>query len=181
MLVAHSGPGAPSPAIQEGHAVAASTCSKHSASGCAHQEASSSSCPRQPSPRKPRPRSDRNSGFTLIEALVALTILALSLTTLFQSYSSGLHLVRTMDDHLKARTLARSLLNEGAYLAPTTDLDRKGTVGVLDWSLKVTPAPARLSPDEQENRWRLYQVTAVVDIPGRRSIRFDTLVMGSRR
>lgn len=132
-------------------------------------------------PRQARRRSKSSAGFTLIEALVALTILALSLTVLFQSYSSGLTLVRTMDDHLNARTLARSLLSEGALLASTTNLNRQGREGALDWSLTVSPAPVRLSPDDERNPWRLYQVTATVDIPGRRPIRLDTLVMGSKR
>ena len=58
-----------------------------------------------------RKRAER--GFTLIEALAAIVILALSLTALLSAHDTGVRGAAAIDDHLQARLLAQSLLARG--------------------------------------------------------------------
>ena len=56
-----------------------------------------------------RSRND-SKGFTLVEVLVAFTILALTLVVLLQLFGGGLRAVSASERHLMATMLARSVL-----------------------------------------------------------------------
>ncbi|MDN3578064.1 prepilin-type N-terminal cleavage/methylation domain-containing protein [Chitinimonas viridis] len=57
-------------------------------------------------------QSKRQRGFTLLEVLVALTILGLGLASLLIAYSGSLRLTQRAQDQTVAATLARSKLDE---------------------------------------------------------------------
>jgi len=57
-------------------------------------------------------RSRNNLGFTLIEVLVALAILALALVVLLQAFGVGLRAGRVSERYLMATMLARSVLDD---------------------------------------------------------------------
>ena len=61
-------------------------------------------------------------GFTLLEVLVAMTILGLAIVTLIQLSSQGLRLLRLSDDHQQAVLLADRL-------ARTTEIRSEGVDG----------------------------------------------------
>lgn len=56
------------------------------------------------------PAKNRSRGFTLIEVLVALAVLALALGVLFQIFSTGLNNSRVAEAYAKATLLAQSKL-----------------------------------------------------------------------
>jgi general secretion pathway protein I len=56
--------------------------------------------------------SSRCRGFSLLEVLVAFTILAMLLGALFQVFSSGLHAARSGDGFTRATVIAQSRLAE---------------------------------------------------------------------
>ncbi|MDE2075284.1 MAG: type II secretion system protein [Alphaproteobacteria bacterium] len=81
-------------------------------------------------------------GFTLLEVLVALTILGLSLSVLLAIFSQTLSREGARDRAFEARALARSLIAE-ARAAPTlTAGARRGTSpSGLTWRVVATPYP----------------------------------------
>jgi general secretion pathway protein I len=78
----------------------------------------------------------QDEGFTLLEVLIALTILALSATTLFGAFFGALEQSRQDAFASEARILAHSLLvEEGRSLSAT---DRQGvTPSGFEWSVHV--------------------------------------------
>jgi general secretion pathway protein I len=79
-------------------------------------------------------------GFTLIEVLVALTILSLSLGIIFSVFSVGLRGKRAAEDYETATLLAESRLNSIGIDEPIREGE---TVGQFDdrfwWKTVVTP------------------------------------------
>lgn len=59
----------------------------------------------------------RSEGFSLLEVLVALTILGIGVVSLIQLFSGSLGTVKKSEDYSKALIYARSLLDE-AYSMP---------------------------------------------------------------
>mgnify|MGYP000456575472 CR=1 FL=1 len=65
-------------------------------------------------------RSSRNSGFTLIEVMVALAILGVGLTGIIELFSGGLRLARASMDYTEAVNYARVKMEE-ITLKPTVE------------------------------------------------------------
>jgi general secretion pathway protein I len=74
---------------------------------------------------QPCDRSDR-SGFTLIEVLVAFTILGVALLALFDVFSTGLKNVKVSEGYATATTLAESKLATLGVTGPLVDQVQKG-------------------------------------------------------
>jgi general secretion pathway protein I len=103
-------------------------------------------------------RRRASSGFTLLEALVAIVVLALSLSALMPSHNAGLRSIAGVDDHLRARLLAQSVLAEwshGRDLKPGTI---EGHYGKFLWTLSVAPMDEPPPPDAPERVWALYEL-----------------------
>jgi general secretion pathway protein I len=89
------------------------------------------------------PQSD-DRGFTLIEVLVALTILALSLTVLFSIFGHSLARHAESQSRMAARTIASSLLAQAEAAATLSPGESTGTVKPdLSWTLRVFPYGSR--------------------------------------
>ena len=88
-------------------------------------------------------RKRGSAGFTLLEALIAIVILALSLSALLQLYSTGLRGIATIDDNLRARLLAQSVMAEVSY-------DR----GLRPGRLQGRSRPVRMDPLDHALRGR---------------------------
>jgi prepilin-type N-terminal cleavage/methylation domain-containing protein len=99
-------------------------------------------------------------GFTLLEVLVAMTILGLALVTLLQLSAQGLRLLRLSEDYQEAVLLADRLAR-GTEAAP--ERVEAGQQGPLRWERRITlvPVPEELTPAAGP-RSRLYAVSVAV-------------------
>jgi general secretion pathway protein I len=87
-------------------------------------------------------RRRRQSGFTLIEIIVSLAILAVALGTLFQAFSTGLRATTVTDRQAAATLLAQSLLDRIGQDIPLAAGERAGvSADGLRWSITVGPSP----------------------------------------
>jgi general secretion pathway protein I len=116
----------------------------------------------------------RDGGFTLIEVLVALTILSLSLGVLFGIFSQDLSRTRDTERATEARMLAQSLLAETATTAPQSYGETDGASGTgLSWQLKVSPYPQH---DDQNAQLHAAVVSATITWQGSGAPRSLTLM-----
>lgn len=81
-----------------------------------------------------------NRGFSLLEVLVAFTILAMLLGALFQVFSGGMHAARTGDRHTRAAIIAQSRLAAVGVEYPLDEGVASGTVDD-DYHWRVTIGP----------------------------------------
>jgi general secretion pathway protein I len=84
-------------------------------------------------------KAGAESGFTLIEVLVALTILSISLATLLAIFLQGLDRARESSNEASARVLAQSLLTQ-AKAAPNLAFGASaGAVNGFLWRTQIVP------------------------------------------
>lgn len=126
------------------------------------------------------PGHNREAGFTLLEALVALAVLALSFAALFEVYTGGLSTVSATDGHLRARLLAQSLMAEVRAGAPTPGA-LNGRNGDMTWTITTRPAPELSADVGPQNPWRAYAVEVAVTWPPGRVVRLETVRLGKAR
>jgi general secretion pathway protein I len=108
----------------------------------------------------------RQSGYTLIEVLVAFMILALALTVLMRIFSGGLRNVSVSSDYAVATLIAESRLAAAGIDAPLTPGETSGTEGErFEWTISVQdyqPWPGYRSTARGVDA---YRVTVTVEWP----------------
>lgn len=120
------------------------------------------------------------AGFTLLEALVALAILALSFAALFEVYTGGLATVSATDGHLRARLLAQSLMAEVRAGTPNPGA-LSGRNGDMTWTITTRPADGLSGDVGPQNPWRAFAVEVAVTWPPGRVVRLETVRLGKIR
>ena len=119
----------------------------------------------------------KQMGFSLLEVLVAFSILAVSLGILFQIYSKGAYSARLADEYANAVTIAQSRLsNVGIESLPD--------VGIYEDNNEKFHWVTRVKAVEEVNEWeqRLKLIKREVEVEvswqskgGIRSVRLNTL------
>lgn len=97
---------------------------------------------------QPRTRPwEPEAGFTLLEVLVALTILSLAVVTLIQLSSQSLRLMKTSADYQGAAQLADRIATERE---PTEEGVDSGSEGPFQWERQVSlvPLPVEFTPKD---------------------------------
>jgi general secretion pathway protein I len=119
------------------------------------------------------------AGFTLVEIIVALAILALSLNVILPTISDALWRTSEAEAQAEAASLARSLLAQAGISVPLQNGEAAGRFdNGFRWRLEVTPY-GRI---DQTMRVRAYKVVAEVfwdDPRHERSIALTTLRLGA--
>ena len=131
------------------------------------------------------------SGFSLLEVLVAFVILTLVAATLFKLFSGALANASAAEDYSRAVLIAESVLAETASLKPLREGTREGTAddGRIRWSARIAPytppdVPADVELAAQTIATRLYRVSVDVEFPaptgGTRTLALATTRIGAK-
>ena len=119
---------------------------------------------------------NRQSGFTLLETLIAFSILAISLGTLYATFQDALSRT-TRDEHLfQATALANSVLTQASV--PTADLPQHGSGRWRDFDYTINASRTTHSTNASDAPACCKRVTVKVSWPapsGTRSIQLSTL------
>ena len=97
-------------------------------------------------------------GFSLLEVLVALAIMALSLGAIYQVAGGSTRGVQMAEVRTQAVTLALSLL-DSRTVVPAGGFSEQGVSGDLLWQMQAIPYP---TGHEAAPGWPLYQVEVIV-------------------
>src|SRR6478609_4529831 len=133
----------------------------------------------------------RQSGFSLLEVLVAFIIVALVVTALFRLYGGALGNASAADEWTRALLVAQSRLALAASAQPLREATDAGSDadGRIDWRTSVTPyvppdGDADLERASEAMATRLFRVTVDVRFPGlagqSRTLTLSTLKVGQR-
>jgi hypothetical protein len=114
----------------------------------------------------------------LLEALIAIAILALSLSVLMPSHNAGLRALAAVDQHLQARLLAQSLLAELPHDRRLRAGTMEGNFDQFAWTLSISPLDSQQPRGASVGGWVLYRLALVVSWPRNRRIELQTLRMG---
>jgi len=96
------------------------------------------------------------SGFSLLEVLVAFTIMAIALGVLYHAAGGSVRGAQATDRNTRALILAQSLLSLNSAV-PRQGFRLSGSTanGEFDWSLSSEPYPLTLDPLPPQNLQRL--------------------------
>jgi general secretion pathway protein I len=123
----------------------------------------------------------RQRGFSLLEMLVAISILGLTLGTLYQAVSGATRNVRTDERYTYSVELARSVLANNAVV-PARGVNKAGeTAGGFRWRVVSRPVPGA-GPRNTFAQLRQIEVTVAWDEGSRtREVALHSVVEVSRR
>ena len=123
-------------------------------------------------------RSRRQSGFSLLEVLVAFAILSISLGVLLQIFATGLRNAGVADDYTRATLYAESILAAIGRETPLTEGARNGPIDdQFSWRGTVKAYTENM-PDTEKTRVQVYRVRVEVFWPSllqTRSVVLETL------
>lgn len=128
----------------------------------------------------------KQQGFSLLEILIAFSILALSIGILLKVFSGGVNTAVIAEDYTVATQIAESLLTKAGSEIPLKEHQSKGEENdKYHWQLLITPYNLR-SEQFEPNKLpaEFYKVTVTVawdedDINGRQ-IQLSTLKLGAK-
>lgn len=143
------------------------------------------------------------AGFTLLETLIALAILAIALVSLYEAQTQGARATGVASGYAQARILAQALLADAMSPRGKAPAARNGQEGRFVWSVAVAPETAAwaqiASKDEESSTggreaftltrnaagakrsWRMYRVRVTVGWDNSRRIALDALKLGAAR
>lgn len=121
-------------------------------------------------------------GFSLLEVLAALTILAMGLSALYGSFGSAIRASDRSGERLVAVQLAQSLLEQHTAGRAFGDRVMRGRQGSYQWVVTVEPVedearPALSGPQPSQpaSPWQLQQIAVTVTWPRERRFQLETL------
>ena len=91
---------------------------------------------------------DSEAGFTLVETLVAFTILAGAIIVSFQIFASGLRQQAAVEDRKSVMTIARTELDRLALQPALQDETRLGQTGEVEWQITIKALAGNSAPQD---------------------------------
>jgi len=123
--------------------------------------------------------SRRSNGFTLIEVLVALVIMAVSLAALFNVFSTALRNTTAAESHALATTHAQTILARIGVEQPLTEGEISGRIDEkFSWRIDMHPLSVEDRSDANRIFVRPFRVAVTinwVDGLAERSVALETL------
>lgn len=104
-------------------------------------------------------RCSGQGGFSLVEVLCAVAIAAGSIAVLTSGVGGSLKGASMLDQHLGARLILQSILEDELAAAETSAAQREGDSGPYHWQLVIEPAAA---PGKLPDAYRMYRLTGTV-------------------
>ncbi len=98
----------------------------------------------------------RHAGFTLLEVVIALALMAMALVIVYRAIGSGVHSISDTSRYTRAIALAESVLDL-RQVVPAGGWSESGVWEDLQWSVSSTPFDRAPEP-----RIRLYRVEVIV-------------------
>lgn len=115
-----------------------------------------------------------SAGFSLVEVLCALAIVAISLVVLYRGLGSSQVAASYLEAQLGARLIAQSILADERQAPNTTADKREGESGMYKWRFAIEPASVAAIGD-LPSAYRLYRLTVEVTWQPRGRLVLDTL------
>lgn len=112
--------------------------------------------------------------------MIALVILSFALTALYEASSTSLRAITSSWAHMKARTLAETMLAEQTSLPITRPATTRGTYEQFEWEVDVAPGTGSWAELTTEHSWTLYLIRVTVRWPVGRSLVLETARLGPR-
>jgi general secretion pathway protein I len=113
------------------------------------------------------------AGFTLLEVLVAFTILTMTVVAVVQGFAQGLRLLRAAGDQQLAVLIADQKARE---VVIPTEGSEEGKEGMFDWERKISVVSAPdLTRTPASARWHVYQIDVTVRWGEKRRVEIVTL------
>ncbi len=119
----------------------------------------------------------RNSdaGFTMIEALVSLGIIAISLAAIGSLVASNVRATRRVDDRLSVVETARAVLTGLPDRSSLGLGNFRGDIGDNHWRVDVMPFSADFVDPSRATQWVPQTVVIRVESPTGQELRLDTV------
>jgi prepilin-type N-terminal cleavage/methylation domain-containing protein len=102
------------------------------------------------------------SGFTLLEALVALAVILAFAVVLGPHFSQARRIMADADGRVAAQVLLRSLLDAPFDRSGAANLSRNGETAGLRWRVSSEPVTAAAPPAADRSNWQAHRVIASV-------------------
>ena len=116
-----------------------------------------------------------SAGFTLIEVVVALAVLAVSLTAIGSLVASNIRATRALDQRLALATTARAILTGLPDREQLTLSNSSGDIAGHRWRLDLLPFVADFVDPRRTTPWVPQAVVLRVQSPSGQVLRVDTV------
>jgi hypothetical protein len=105
---------------------------------------------------------DKRSGFTLLEALVALTLLLMFVSVLVPYLFHARRIVDHAENRIAAQILLRTLINAPFNRSHLANVVRGGELDGLHWRIVASPMAVDIVPSDAAHSWTAYRVAVSV-------------------
>jgi type II secretory pathway pseudopilin PulG len=124
---------------------------------------------------------DKRSGFTLLEALVALTLLLAFVSVLGPYLFHARRIMDNSEQRVAAQILLRTLLNAPFDRSHLANAVRAGELNGLYWRIVTKPMAIDNAPSGSSPSWTAYRVAASVSWGGGQSVAAETVRLARSR
>jgi prepilin-type N-terminal cleavage/methylation domain-containing protein len=126
-----------------------------------------------------KPRLRGNSGFTMIEVLVAFVVLATLTLAVQRGLAASLSSMTRSEARLGAELVARTLISAPLGAGPSALRSQTGSMNGYDWRIRFEavelPIAARNVNDGKPPQWRPVRMVITVSAPSGSVLKIETI------